>query len=437
MFVAAMLDALPELREPRAGRRSRRCCPPGRAAAGVRASVERRPARAAFGLASAPRATRNRPPRTRRHASARRSRQRLRRRSATQLARRRSTPPRAGTRWRSSRSSPRPRRASTASRVDDGAFPRDRRLGFAAWTWSPPAASPRRSTARAGASPPCRAAAARCAPRTACCRCRRRRRRALLDGFPWRDDGIGGERVTPTGAAILRHLVRPRRCDAGQSSGRLLRAAAPAPARARCPACPTCCARWSSSDATAIAGRATSRVIEFDIDDMTGEEIGVAADRLRAVDGVARRVGRHAHRQEGAHRRRLPRCSRRPTPPTPLPTRASPRPRPSACASREERRRVLPRSEVASTSDGTRLRVKVARAARRQRHGEGRERRRRRACPDSPRDVASRAAKRRRSTTSEANERAGTLDRATRARWSRRSTATPRSRSPSAAASTA
>ena len=28
----------------------------------------------------------------------------------------------------------------------------------------------------------------------------------LLEGFPIRDDGIGGERVTPTGAAILRHL---------------------------------------------------------------------------------------------------------------------------------------------------------------------------------------------------------------------------------------
>lgn len=29
----------------------------------------------------------------------------------------------------------------------------------------------------------------------------------LLRGFRWRDDGIGGERVTPTGAAILAHLV--------------------------------------------------------------------------------------------------------------------------------------------------------------------------------------------------------------------------------------
>ena len=34
---------------------------------------------------------------------------------------------------------------------------------------------------------------------------------ALLTGFAWRDDGVGGERVTPTGAAILRHLVGAER----------------------------------------------------------------------------------------------------------------------------------------------------------------------------------------------------------------------------------
>src|SRR5271166_261884 len=34
---------------------------------------------------------------------------------------------------------------------------------------------------------------------------------ALLTGFDWRDDGVGGERVTPTGAAILKRLVgQPR-----------------------------------------------------------------------------------------------------------------------------------------------------------------------------------------------------------------------------------
>ena len=39
----------------------------------------------------------------------------------------------------------------------------------------------------------------------------------ILDGFEWRDDGVGGERVTPTGAAILRHLVDRR--QAGAAAG--------------------------------------------------------------------------------------------------------------------------------------------------------------------------------------------------------------------------
>ena len=48
---------------------------------------------------------------------------------------------------------------------------------------------------------------------------------ALLTGFAWRDDGVGGERVTPTGAAILRHLVGPDGSGFGNGSshaGRLV-----------------------------------------------------------------------------------------------------------------------------------------------------------------------------------------------------------------------
>ena len=45
---------------------------------------------------------------------------------------------------------------------------------------------------------------------------------ALLTGYPWRDDGIGGERVTPTGAAILRHLVPAAACGARRVGGRLV-----------------------------------------------------------------------------------------------------------------------------------------------------------------------------------------------------------------------
>ncbi|MGT2481676.1 nickel insertion protein [Methylobacterium oryzae CBMB20] len=51
----------------------------------------------------------------------------------------------------------------------------------------------------------------------------------LLAGFPTLDDGIPGERVTPTGAAILRHLcgADPGRGRPRESSG------APASASAR------------------------------------------------------------------------------------------------------------------------------------------------------------------------------------------------------------
>ena len=45
----------------------------------------------------------------------------------------------------------------------------------------------------------------------------------LLTGYPWRDDGIGGERVTPTGAAILRHLVPAADCGGWREAGRLVR----------------------------------------------------------------------------------------------------------------------------------------------------------------------------------------------------------------------
>lgn len=106
----------------------------------------------------------------------------------------------------------------------------------------------------------------------------------LLNGFSWRDDGIGGERVTPTGAAILRHLVtRPgirvagRLRASGTGAGtrelpklpNVLRVMLYEPAEADTP--------WSAEDIL---------VLSFEIDDMTGEEIGVAADRLRAVAGV-------------------------------------------------------------------------------------------------------------------------------------------------------
>src|SRR5262245_45479508 len=108
----------------------------------------------------------------------------------------------------------------------------------------------------------------------------------LLVGYPWHDDGIGGERITPTGAAILRHLVPPEHCNGRRDAGRLLRAGAGAGMRTL-PGMPNIVramvherAHAADTEIDAVA------VVEFDVDDMTGEEIAVAADRLRAEAGV-------------------------------------------------------------------------------------------------------------------------------------------------------
>jgi hypothetical protein len=103
----------------------------------------------------------------------------------------------------------------------------------------------------------------------------------LLEGFVWHDDGIEGERVTPTGAAILRHLVKfpgssaagvmgPSGIGAGTRELRhvpnILRVSFFTEARMR------------SADEVSV--------ISFDVDDMTGEEVALAAERLRQMEGV-------------------------------------------------------------------------------------------------------------------------------------------------------
>jgi uncharacterized protein (TIGR00299 family) protein len=102
---------------------------------------------------------------------------------------------------------------------------------------------------------------------------------AILETYDWRDDGLAGERVTPTGAAILRHLAKPGL----PASGRLVASGTGAGTR-RLPGMPNVLRVLAFEE----DGIETDRVavIEFEIDDMTGEEIGTAIDRLRAEAGV-------------------------------------------------------------------------------------------------------------------------------------------------------
>lgn len=103
----------------------------------------------------------------------------------------------------------------------------------------------------------------------------------ILIGFEWRDDGVSGERVTPTGAAILKHLVA---ADGGRPQGRLIASGSGAGTRLL-PGIPNILRALVFEETHAPANDIVT-VIAFEIDDMTGEEIGIAADRLRAETGV-------------------------------------------------------------------------------------------------------------------------------------------------------
>jgi uncharacterized protein (TIGR00299 family) protein len=106
----------------------------------------------------------------------------------------------------------------------------------------------------------------------------------LLEGFETIDDGIPGERVTPTGAAILRYLcdrtpARPVvRKLIGSSHGFGTR---------RLPGISNCLRLLAfETQASAFADRDQVAVLECEIDDQTGEDLAQAIDHLRAHPGV-------------------------------------------------------------------------------------------------------------------------------------------------------
>ncbi|MER2197097.1 nickel pincer cofactor biosynthesis protein LarC [Methylobacterium brachiatum] len=107
----------------------------------------------------------------------------------------------------------------------------------------------------------------------------------LLEGFSTLDDGIPGERVTPTGAAILRHLcgLEPGR---GRPPGTIGRSGIGFGTKSL-PGLSNCL-RALVLDAAAASppDRAELAVIAFEIDDQSGEDLAMGLDRLRAEPGV-------------------------------------------------------------------------------------------------------------------------------------------------------
>jgi len=105
----------------------------------------------------------------------------------------------------------------------------------------------------------------------------------LLDGIPLQDDGVNGERVTPTGAAILRSLqpcpmngpATQKGCGYGFGSRKL-------------EGVPNCVQIQLMQSHTSDSDYIPDRVMEvcFEIDDQSPEDLAHGLDRIREQPGV-------------------------------------------------------------------------------------------------------------------------------------------------------
>jgi uncharacterized protein (TIGR00299 family) protein len=105
----------------------------------------------------------------------------------------------------------------------------------------------------------------------------------LLEGFELFDDGLAGERITPTGAAILRHLGATQ---ASQGTPRRLLRTGSGFGSKTFPGLSNILRLLALEDVS--SPRIGDRVaqVEFEVDDQTPEDLAIALDRLRAHPSV-------------------------------------------------------------------------------------------------------------------------------------------------------
>ena len=106
----------------------------------------------------------------------------------------------------------------------------------------------------------------------------------LLRGYRLDDDGVAGERITPTGAALLRHLEA--RQDERRPAGVVTRVGHGLGTRAldRLANMVRIIALDAGTPDTGSAGKVG--VVSFEVDDQSPEDLAVGLDRLRATAGV-------------------------------------------------------------------------------------------------------------------------------------------------------
>ena len=106
----------------------------------------------------------------------------------------------------------------------------------------------------------------------------------ILQGFEFFDDGIEGERITPTGAAILKYLSPAKNIPPGRS----LQKSGTGFGTKRFPGLSNVVRALVFMDQAVSEPWETDRILqfEFEIDDQTPEAVAVALDQIRAEEGV-------------------------------------------------------------------------------------------------------------------------------------------------------
>jgi uncharacterized protein (TIGR00299 family) protein len=113
----------------------------------------------------------------------------------------------------------------------------------------------------------------------------------LMRGLAVIDDGIGGERVTPTGAAIARYLLRlapSRPSSSAQDEPRVLAATGHGFGSRTLPGAPNVlrCLAFTHESRPAGARDDEIATLTFEVDDQTAEDLAVALERIREAPGV-------------------------------------------------------------------------------------------------------------------------------------------------------
>jgi len=110
----------------------------------------------------------------------------------------------------------------------------------------------------------------------------------LLQGMATLDDGIAGERVTPTGAAILRYLrevgceSEPAKAAAGDVTRTLVASGTGFGSRVLAGISNHVRVLCFEATSPPVLGHRRMEVIEFEVDDQTGEDLAIGLERLRA-----------------------------------------------------------------------------------------------------------------------------------------------------------